>query len=254
MKKRCFLLALVLALALALAACSGGEIISETTGARAYSLSCDRLTDTREATVSVGDSAAATLTASISRGRGSLSVRISGSDGAEVYAGNGIASSTSFTLLLEGPADYTVALSCDGFTGSVDLTWETVGAGVANADAPEGADANDVTITNTAPGPAPASGEIPDWNGTFENAGTGVSIALAWADNNTVEFQLSGLGSVVTATARIDGQTPSKAVYSYGEETTLTFTLSGGALTVEQAGTCSLVPDDISGTYTQTAG
>ena len=252
MKKRRFLTVLALLLALVLAACSGGEIISETTGARAYSLSCDRLTDTREATVSVGDSAAATLTAAISRGRGSLSVRISDSDGNEVYSGNDIASSTSFTLLLEGPADYTVTLTCDGFTGSVDLTWETVGAGVANPDAPEGADANDVTITNNN-APAPVSGEMPDWNGTFENADTGVSIALAWADNNTVEFQLSGLGSVVTATARIDGETPSKAVYSYGEETTLTFTLTGGELTVEQTGTCSLVPDDISGTYTQTA-
>ena len=195
--------------------------------------------------------AAATLTAAISRGRGSLSVRISDSDGSEVYSGNDIASSTSFTLLLKGPADYTVTLTCDGFTGSVDLTWETVGAGVANPDAPEGADANDVTITNNAP--APAAGEMPDWNGTFENAGTGVSIALAWADNNTVEFQLSGLGSVVTATARIDAGTPSKAVYSYGEETTLTFTLAGDTLTVGQSGTCSLVPDDISGIYTQTA-
>ena len=257
MRKRLLPALLALALALVLGACSGGKIISETSDLHAYSLSCERLTDTRQAAVSVGVSASATLSASISRGRGSLSVRISGSDGSEVYAGNDIASSTSFTLLLEGPETYTVSLTCDGFTGSVDLTWETVGAvGAAPEPSADPAPADGMTITNNAPDAAqdaPADAGTPDWNGTFENAATGVTISLAWADNHTVEFQLSGLGSVVTATARIDSLDRSRADYSYGDEMTLTFRLDEDGLAVAQDGTCTLIPDDISGTYTQTA-
>ena len=259
MRKR--LLPALLALALVLGACSGGKIISETSDLHAYSLSCERLTDTRQAAVSVGESASATLSASISRGRGSLSVRISGSDGSEVYAGNDIASSTSFTLLLEGPETYTVSLTCDGFTGSVDLTWETVGAvGAAPEPPADPAPADGMTITNNAPDAAPDAEQdtapdagTPDWNSTFENTATGVTISLAWADNHTVEFQLSGLGSVVTATARIDSLDRSRADYSYGDEMTLTFCLGEDGLAVAQDGTCTLIPDDISGTYTQTA-
>lgn len=269
MRKRLLPALLALALALVLGACSGGKIISETSDLHAYSLSCERLTDTRQAAVSVGESASATLSASISRGRGSLSVRISGSDGSEVYAGNDISSSTSFTLLLEGPETYTVSLTCDGFTGSVDLTWETVGAvGAAPEPSADPAPADGMTITNNAPDAAPdteqdnapdagqdapADAGTPDWNGTFENAATGVTISLAWADNHTVEFQLSGLGSVVTATARIDSLDRSRADYSYGDEMTLTFRLDEDGLAVAQDGTCTLIPDDISGTYTQTA-
>ena len=261
MRKRLLPALLALVLALVLGACSGGKIISETSDLHAYSLSCERLTDTRQAAVSVGESASATLSASISRGRGSLSVRISGSDGSEVYAGNDIASSTSFTLLLEGPETYTVSLTCDGFTGSVDLTWETVGAvGAAPEPPADPAPADGMTITNNAPGAAPDAEQdtatdtgTPDWNGTFENTATGVTISLAWADNHTVEFQLSGLGSVVTATARIDSLDRSRADYSYGDEMTLTFCLGDSGLAVAQDGTCTLIPDDISGTYTQTA-
>ncbi len=269
MRKRLLPALLALVLALVLGACSGGKIISETSDLHAYSLSCERLTDTRQAAVSVGESASATLSASISRGRGSLSVRISGSDGSEVYAGNDIASSTSFTLMLEGPETYTVSLTCDGFTGSVDLTWETVGAvGAAPEPSADPAPADGMTITNNAPDAAPeaepdassdaaqdapADAGTPDWNGTFENTATGVTISLAWADNHTVEFQLSGLGSVVTATARIDSLDRSRADYSYGDEMTLTFRLDEDGLAVAQDGTCTLIPDDISGTYTQTA-
>ena len=100
---------------------------------------------------------------------------------------------------------------------------------------------------------APADADTPDWNGAFENTATGVTISLAWADNHTVEFQLSGLGSVVTATARIDSLDRSRADYSYGDEMTLTFRLDEDGLAVAQDGTCTLIPDDISGTYTQTA-
>lgn len=254
-----------------LSACSTGEVISETGSASEYSLSCDRLTSTHETIVSVGESATATLAATISRHHGSLSVQIVNESGAEVYSGTDIASSTSFTLLLNGPADYTVRIECSSFTGSFDLQWETVGAAAADAVVPEAPTvSNEMVITNTTPAiepPAepegepvpdtelddstvPDSAEAPEWNGVFENAGNGVTIALFWGDNHTVEFQISGIGSVVTATARIDVEDdPAAAYYSYGEEMSLTFRLSGGSLTVEQDGSCSLIPDDIAGQY-----
>lgn len=246
-----------LSLGALLAGCSGGGVISESTDASAYSLSCDRVSDTRQTTVIVGDSAAATLTAAISHGRGALSVRISGDDGEEVYSGNHIAASTSFTLLLEGPAEYTVYLECDGFTGSVDLNWETVGAAVAEPapqDAqPRAPDTNDMVITNTAPSAqpdtTPVAADSPEWNGKFKNEDSDVEIELFWADNHTVEFELRGIGSVVTATARIDDDDPAAAQYTYGEELTLVFHLDAEGLTLTQEGVCSLIPDDIAGFY-----
>lgn len=248
------------------AGCSGGSVISETSAAQAFSLSTERLSDTRETTVSVGDSASAALSASVTQKSGSLSILIADTSGDVLYSGSDIASATTFTLLLEGPADYTVKLTLSSFTGSVDFTWETVGATVteppaepepapsASQDEPDGAPSpsTEMVITNTAPEPEgsgdPAA-EAPEWNGRYENAGSGVVIELFWADNNTVEFRISGNGSVVTATAQIDGAEPSRAEYIYGDEMTLTFELTGTALNLTQAGTCSLVPDSIAGEY-----
>ncbi len=248
--------------------CSGSSVISEVDSAQAFSLSSERLSDTREATFSVGDSASAALSASVAQKHGSLSILISDTTGDVIYSGSDIASATSFTLLLEGPADYTISLSFNGFTGSVDFTWETVGASVSELQGDSAADqrsaadsgtsaaapviSNEVVITNT-PAESDLSSDpatiVPDWNGKFENSDIGIVIELYWADNNTVEFQLSGNGSIVTATAKIDGTDPTRAEYTYGDEMTLTLELTGSSLILTQTGTCSLVPDSIAGEY-----
>jgi hypothetical protein len=265
MAKPRLLIGWLLALALICVGCSGDSVvISESSTAQSFSLSCERLSDTWEIPIPVGESASVTLSASVSRKHGSVSILIADTVGDVIYSGSDIASATSFNLMLEGPAEYTVQLTTNDFTGTLDLKWETVGVSTADLPAASGAENagdaaqpsassdSDVVITNNPTESDDPVTEVPDWNGTFYNADNGVTIELFWGDNNSVEFQISGNGSVVTATARIDGDDPSYAEYEY-DEMSLVLHLTDSGLIVTQTGECSLVPTSIAGEYLLTA-
>ena len=270
------LLCLAAAAILVLTGCSSGEIINEASTAQSFSLSCEKLTQTREIKISVGDSASATLNAAIDHNGGSLSLLIADTQGDVIYSGSDIASATSFMLMLEGPAEYTISIATNRYSGSLNFKWETVGASLPEPVEPDTTNttdiesgtleqeaehtvSTDVTITNTTvsdPEPdapdEPGTGSpefVPEWNGKYENADIGVSVELFWIDSNFVEFQISGTGSVLTATAQIDETAPDSASYAYGEELELSFRLTQAGMIVTQTGASTLLPDSIAGEY-----
>ncbi len=254
-----------------LTGCSGS--ISETVTSQSYELICETISETKQTTISVGDSATATLNAAISHKGGSLSIRIFNELDDVIYSGNDIAASNSFTLLLEGPAEYTLELNMTRFTGNCSFSWETVGALIPeepepiedttaqseDSDDTTAAVSTDVVITNTSDtepdhaeeAPAEETPEVftPNWNSKYENADIGVTIEFFLMDSNFVEFQITGLGSVITSTAQIMEDAPESASYHYGDEIELVFRLTQSNLIITQTGTSSLLPESIAGEY-----
>jgi hypothetical protein len=255
-------LSLLLVLLLLLAGCGRqtSAVISETSTATAFSMTHTAYTGHRETTLSVNDSATATVTGSLTSKSGSQTVTITDENGNVAFAADGDSGASNFTVKLTGPATYTIAVDLTDHTGSYSFEWEVLGAASQEpvpSETTEAVEPEPVPTVETAePEPEPSledtgfSVEDLDWNGVFtaENG----TLELWQADSTSYEFAFQQGEASLVGVARIDLEDLITATCTLGSAT-VTFTwLDTQTLSVTADGTVAALTLDPTGTYTFT--
>lgn len=121
------LLALLLA---ALSACGSHGVYAEDAGSTWFHGVCEDYSGEMSRELTVSENARISVRCSFSRKDGQMDVRITAADGSEAYRGDGVTGG-SFSVELNHPGTYTIAVQTRGFSGSFSFDWETVGAAPA---------------------------------------------------------------------------------------------------------------------------
>jgi hypothetical protein len=253
-------LPLLLVLLLLLAGCGRqtSAVISETSTATAFSMTHTAYTGHRETTLSVNDSATATVTGSLTSKSGSQTVTITDEDDNVAFAADGNSGASNFTVKLTGPATYTIAVDLTDHTGSYSFEWEVLGAASQEPRPSETTEAVEPepvpTVETAAPEPSPAdtgfSAEDLDWNGVF-SAENG-TLELWQADSSSYEFAFQQDAESLVGVARIDLEDMTTATCTLGSATVTFAWLDTRTLSVTADGTVAALTLDPTGIYTFT--
>lgn len=270
----------LLLMLLLLTSCGAEEqaIISEVNTSTEFSMAYTAFTGTRQATISISDSATATVTGSLTSKSGSLSITIADEEGNVAFEATESTGASSFSVKLTGPANYTIDVTADNHTGSFSFQWEIIGAAVQEASS-QAAPADQAPVesepaekapaeSSAAPSESPelssetvepsASPEatVPtfnveelDWNGIFTSADGIISLELWQADSTSYEFEFTQDETVLLGVARIDLETMASASCTVnGAVIDFTWT-DTQTLEVSTGGTVAALSLDPTGTY-----
>ena len=130
------LLFLMTALLFLLCSCSGESSLVITEGTNYHTVSAERCSQSDRVELTAQESAEITVSVTVQSSKGSVDLLCNNSAG-EVVSQYDELKEGSYSFRLTGPDTFYIAVTCDRFTGTCNISWETIGAVATTEETPE---------------------------------------------------------------------------------------------------------------------
>lgn len=115
------------AVLLLLSSCSGESSFVITEGTDFHTITAERCSESDQLELTVQESSEITVSVAIQSSKGSVDLLCSSTTG-EVAAQYDELKEGTYSFRLTGPNSFNITVTCDHFTGTCNISWETIGA------------------------------------------------------------------------------------------------------------------------------
>ena len=130
------LFAMMAAMLLLLCSCSGESSFVITEGTDFHNITAERCSESDRLELTAQESAEITVSVAVQSSKGSVDLLCTNAAG-EIVAQYDELKEGGYSFRLTGPNTFNITVTCDHYTGTCNISWETIGAVSTDEETPE---------------------------------------------------------------------------------------------------------------------